>query len=241
MMNKKISFHSNRLYNSVNNDGQPSPSKTIVPKWFSASDKVWKDNNGNPFTGYDGNPTLSFKNCPALLDIFTTGYVLKTPCDIEFIKNDKKTTVSIDPNYIDFCSSRDPMPGFVTPSGYMDEHFHWYPNWGIGLPKGYSALYTSPINRFELPFITVAGIIDSDQMNTPGLMPFFLKNDFSGVLKAGTPYVQIFPFKREDWQMDTVYYTYNEILERHEDQAKILRVPGGGAYKRTFWQRKRYS
>lgn len=237
---KIIKFHSNRLYNMFNESGSPEPSKSVVPKWFASSDKLWKDEFGNEILNHIGEPTLSFKNCPALLDIFTAGYMLRTPCDIEFYKEDGVSKLKIDPNYADFCAPRDPMPDFEVSSEYQQSHFHWYPNWGVGLPSGYSAIYTSPLNRFDLPFTTVSGIIDSDQMDTPGLIPFFLKSDFEGVLKAGTPYMQVLPFKREDWKMDKVYYTYDQIFDRHEQQAQTFRVPGGKAYKNKFWQKKRY-
>ena len=236
----KINFHSNRLYNSFNKNSEPEAAKGSVPQWFAKSDIFWKDHHGNKIPGYNGEPALSFKNCPALLDIFVGGYVLKTPCDITFTNVNGKVKLDIDPNYADFCGPREKMPEFVTPTGYHDDHFHWYPNWGVEVPSGYSAMYTSPLNRFDLPFITVAGIIDSDQLNTPGLFPFFLSKEFSGTIKAGTPYIQIFPFKREDWEINNVYYTYDEIVQRHENQAKTLRIPGGGAYKRKFWQKKRY-
>jgi hypothetical protein len=238
---KIINFHSNRPYNSFNEYGQPQPVKNNIPEWFMKSDRFWRNENGEVLSGYDGSEALSFKNCPALLDIFISGYVLKTPCDISFTRQNGQVLLDIDSNYMDFCGSRDEMPNFQTPYGYDEKHFHWYPNWGIGLPKGYSALYTSPINRFDLPFLTVAGVIDSDKMDTPGLVPFFLHKDFSGTIKAGTPYMQIFPFKREDWEMNNVYYSYEEIIARHEKQASTFRIPGGGAYKRLFWQKKRYS
>ena len=142
--------------------------------------------------------------------------------------------------YEDFCQIRPKMDHFPTPAGHYDDHFHWYPNWAPSLPKGYSALYVSPINRFDLPFTTVAGIIDNDKMDTPGLMPFFLKKGFTGIIPAGTPYVQIIPFKRDDWESEYKFYTPQEIYDRHNAQADLLRVPEGGSYKKHIWSRKRY-
>jgi hypothetical protein len=213
----KITFHSNRLYNRVKESFRPIPSKSYVPKWYSSADRYEKiPGTEDYYLNPEGGKMFSFKGCPALLDVFTSGYLYVTPCDITFYKEGGITKVKTEQGFEDFCASRPATPNLEVPKGYQKEHFHWYPNWAPSLPEGYSALYVSPLNRFELPFITTAGIIDNDKMDTPGLMPFFLRDDFVGTIPVGTPYVQIIPFKREDWEMDFKFYEYNEIIERHE-------------------------
>jgi hypothetical protein len=237
----KITFHSNRLYNRVKESFRPIPSKSYVPKWYSSADRYEKiPGTEDYYLNPEGGKMFSFKGCPALLDVFTSGYLYVTPCDITFYKEGEITKVKTEQGFEDFCASRPATPNLEVPEGYQKEHFHWYPNWAPSLPEGYSALYVSPLNRFELPFITTAGIIDNDKMDTPGLMPFFLRDDFVGTIPAGTPYVQIIPFKREDWEMDFKFYEYNEIIERHEYQAKKFRTKNGGAYKEHVWSKKKY-
>ena len=107
--------------------------------------------------------------------------------------------------YKRFVEPRPPMDGFKTPCGYSDNHFHWNINWGPELPKGYSALYIPPINNFSLPFITTSGIIDNDKLTTTGRLPFFIKKNFEGTIKKGTEYINIIPFKREDWEAEYNY------------------------------------
>lgn len=237
----KIIFHSNRIYNSTSKEYYPVSTKTQIAKWYSSADKYEKNHNGDYYLNQLGGKLHSFKSCPALLDIFTAGYLYLTPCDLFFYKDEYGIPkVKTQKGFEDFCDSRIKMNGFETPHGYSEDHFHWYPNWAPGLPEGYSALYVSPINRFDLPFITTAGIIDNDKMNTPGLVPFFLRKDFEGIIPKGTPYLQIIPFKREDWEMETKHYTYNEILQRHKAQADLYRTKDGGSYKKHTWSRKRY-
>lgn len=238
---KKIIFHSNRTYNDYLKNVEPDSSKKNVPEWFSSSSRLWKDDDGNEAEHSFGGKVLSFKACPALMDSFLMGYMLKTPCSIYIYKEDGKIKCKTDSGFEDFCGPRPKMQGFPVPVGYEEDHFHWYPNWMPRLPEGYSALYISPINRFDLPFLTVSGVIDNDDMDTPGLMPFFIQKDFEGIIPSGTPYVQIIPFKREEWEMDKIMHTEKEIIDRHKYQADKFRVPEGGAYKKTVWKRKFFS
>ena len=71
-------------------------------------------------------------------------------------------------------------------------------------------------------------------------MPFFIREGFEGVIKAGTPFVQIIPFKREDWEMDLALHTQEELLARHKESADTFRKIDGGVYKKSFWTRRKY-
>ena len=237
----KIRFHSNRRYNDYSENFNPIPTKNNIPNWYLSAKKYEIDEkSGDNLLNYDGGKLPSFKACPALLDIFTSGYLYVTPCDLKFSLKDGVPFVETQKGFEDFCSERPEMKEFKEPYGHHKKHFHWYPNWAPSLPEGYSALYISPLNRFDLPFTTVAGIIDNDRMDTPGLMPFFLKKDFEGIIPAGTPYIQIIPFKREDWQMEIKKYNTQEIYERHIFQSNKYRVKNGGAYKKNTWSKKKY-
>ena len=77
-------------------------------------------------------------------------------------------------------------------------------------------------------------------MSFAGLMPFFLKKGFEGIVPAGTPYVQIIPFKREDWEMEIKNHTYEEMYQRHMIAANLLRTKDGGEYKKNMWSKKKY-
>ena len=59
----------------------PYPAKSIVPEWFSGANRYFREVEGldKKFVHERG---LTFKGCPALLDIFLNGYILVTPCDI---------------------------------------------------------------------------------------------------------------------------------------------------------------
>jgi hypothetical protein len=171
-----------------------------------------------------------------------TGYVYRTPCDIEFYEENGTIKVKVlDDRNKDFIQVRPPMPQFVPPMGYHEFHFAWWSDWAVKVPEGYSVLYTQPFNRFELPFLTTSGIIDNDQVNLPGTMPFFVVKGFVGVVPAGTPYAQMLPFKREDWHSE-VDADISHMKMSMDNQANSMkyRVPDGGVYQKQVWTRRIY-
>jgi hypothetical protein len=243
----KIKFGSARPYNDEEDQKQlvPSPTKHNMPAWWKDATLWWLNEDGDPIIASynkddEEEKSLGFKACPALLDIFSTGYVLKTPADIMFVQYEKQPFVIIDKKFKEFCESRSDMPQFPIPYGYSKKHFHWWPNWGIELPEGYSALVTHPLNRYDLPFLTVNGIIDSDRYTMPGLTPFFLREGFSGLIPKGTPFAQVIPIKREDWKSEMIYYNLDEMYNRHTSIVDKYRVKFGGIYKRKTWVKKDY-
>jgi hypothetical protein len=239
---KIIDFISNRYWLKKDSESRPQPISKFIPNWYRQADRFAKMPDGKYWIGPDTGKVPTWKACPALLDIMTTGYSLITPCDIEFFLNDSgNIAVKVhDPLYQDFVTRRDPMPQFEHPHGYYKHHFAWFPEWAIKVPDGYSVLYSSPFNRYDLPFITVSGIIDNDKVNLPGSMPFFVRDGWTGIVPSGTPYAQMIPFLREDWKSETVIPTIDEILINNTKNSKKYRVPNGGIYKNKVWTKRSY-
>lgn len=233
----------------------PSPTQSQIPEWYKDADRFAKMPNGEyykapkgmcpypkPGTTDDYGMIPTWKACPAILDAFITGYVFKTPCDITFFK-DKYGKIDVkveNQKYKQFCTKRTPMPQFHHPEGYYQDHFAWFPDWGIKLPDGYSCLYMTPMNRFDLPFLNTTGIVDNDKVNLSGSFPFFIRDGWEGTIPAGTPYMQILPFKRENWYHNIEFPSDREIQMEFFNNAKTYRVPDGGIYKTKVWSRREY-
>jgi len=188
---QKIRFVKNRPWLNHASTSKPAPVINTVPDWYDNAVKQAATVSGE-------SPELSF------YDIMAAGYTYRTPCDIEFyLDNEGNIQARVqDPNYQNLVQDRMPLDRFPPPQGFHAKHFAWWADWAVELPEGYSALYTQPMNRFELPFWTMGGIVDNDKVHLPGTMPFFWSLGVTGVLPAGTPYAQIFPFKREHWVSD---------------------------------------
>jgi hypothetical protein len=251
-----IKFSSFRPWLNQKSKSVPSSTKNVIPKWYKEADRFAK----NPITGeyYKAPKTIcpypkegskddygmipTWKACPAIMDAFLTGYVLKTPCDITFFQNSNGSIdVKIhDEKYKDFCSKRPPMAQFEHPYGYHKEHFAWYPDWGLELPEGYSALFMSPMNRFDLPFLNTTGVVDCDKVHLLGTFPFFIPKGWEGTIAAGTPYIQILPFKREDWSHEINFQQQQKIYDKMVENMKFYRQPDGGVYKDKIWSKREY-
>lgn len=242
-MTNIIKFFSNRPWLTTASISKPEPIIKTIPEWYRKADRFAVDPvTSEVWIGPDGGKMPTWKSCPAVFDIMGSGYALKTPCDLEFYL-DEAGVIQVrveNPAYQDFCTKRPPMPQFQNPLGYHPHHFAWLPDWGVGVTEGYSVLYTHPLNRFELPFLTTSGIIDNDIVNQPGMMPFFVSRSFQGIIPAGTVFAQMIPFKRDNWESESVIQTVDQMAEKHKDAAETYRIPDGGVYKDKVWTRRSY-
>jgi hypothetical protein len=251
-----IVFKSYRPWLTKDSKSVPSSTQKEIPQWYKDADRFAKNPiNGEyykapkevcPFpkegTVDDYGMIPTWKACPAIMDAFMTGYVFKTPCDLTFTKNNLgNLDVKVEnPMYQDFCTVRPPMPQFEHPRGYYQTHFAWMPDWGMKLPEGYSALFMTPMNRFDLPFMNTTGVVDSDKVELLGSFPFFIIEGWEGVIAAGTPYLQVLPFKRENWEHMIEISDSSTIYAKMVDNANFYRQPDGGVYKDKVWTRREY-
>jgi hypothetical protein len=235
---KKIKFIPNVHFYGTTDKTLPSPASKSLPDWFvHAKRYIYKNGDRS------NDKVANWKACPALYDFFVSGYVLKTPCDIEVVcLGDKGYRIDVlNKKFLNFVKPRGVIEGFEVPYGYSPYHFVWLPEWDIELPQGYSAMYLNPVNRFDLPFLSTSGIIDNDSANFSGHLPFFIRSGWSGLIKAGTPYIQIMPFRREDWISETLDPApIKDRFSKHSTILKKLRSKVSGVYASEFWKRRKY-
>lgn len=239
-----IKFIANKPW--LNKDSANAPSAALgknIPEWYKDGDRYYKGPDGKYVTDpMLGGKIPTWKACPAIYDIMSSGYVLRTPCDIEIkIINGKPKAKVMDSRFESFLQDRAAMPGFEVPHGYHKDHFAWFSFWAVETPKGYSVLYSHPFNRYDLPFLSTNGIIDNDKVNLPGSLPFFVREGWEGIIEAGTPYIQLVPFKRENWDSEIVTKAPLEIHKENIANSKKYRIPDGGVYLKQVWQRRKYS
>lgn len=206
----------------------PEVAAKALPEWYRLADR------------YDANKDSTYRNCMPFFDAMTSGYMFKTPCDVTFFHDGTRIMSKIDdPLFQNFVNPRGIMEQFYHPENFYPDHFAFMPQWGVGVEEGYSALYVTPLNQFHLPFVIASGIIDNDKINTPGMVPFFVKQGFHGVIPKGTPYMQVIPFKRDVWEATTIYGTPEQVGRNLKRSLKFRSVKSD-FYRDHIWQRKKY-
>lgn len=225
-------------------DRHPKPSKFYIPDWYKKMGGVFKDSSGFTHPGP--------QNCMPFLDSFTSGYTYELLTDVEIVRVGKSEEDGRDilrygwsnvlPEHVDAPLITRQEENGVPPAlpkfpGYYDTEFQWYTMWDIKTPPGYSTMYHHPSNRFDLPFHTFTGIIDTDSWHGEGPIPFVLKEGFEGIIPAGTPIIQFTIIKRENWESEAEEFN---LKQRRKDKTVVRRHLLNG-YKKEHWVRKEFS
>lgn len=235
-MSKNIEFRPFISEESLNEDSPQSAAKHI-PEWFKKF-HIFTNNDKKFRIKPNGQHNLSIKACPPFVDAMLSGYIISLRNDIFVEDNDGVKSVRWTWGEPDFISLHTPeqLPSELAPSECSDQPFKFSNIWSISLPKGYSALITHPLNRHDLPFITLSGIVDADSYNFPVSFPFFFKKDAEGIIPAGTPIAQIIPFKRESWTKKINPFDNKiSVSQQAQTKSKIFK-----SYKSLNWSKKSF-
>jgi hypothetical protein len=215
----------------------PIPALSDIPKWYKDAPQYLHGDKKLAAPSDTSTGNLGVKYCVPYLDAITTGYNACLWADLHIVQGPygPNFTWGIDQEMIE---GRD-VQGFETlpvPTGHHSKQYIWRQPFSVRLPKGYSALFMHPANRFDLPFTTLAGIMDCDHTMPEGNFPFYLKEGFEGIIPAGTPFFQIIPFKRENWVATNNPEVFKVAARRLWDSARVTY----GDYKRRLWTRRVY-
>lgn len=224
---------------------KPAPAISATPSWWKLGEKHIL-NESSPFANRE-NATM--RSCPAINDAFNFGYTIFTPIDLFINSKDKDDifwSASIDSKYLEPQSNiEEPFISFISGENISlyqrSEEYHKIIGkmntfWGIKTDPGYSIWITNPINNTNLPFKILDSVVDSDKLPTVSPYSFLIKNNFEGIIKAGTPFLQVIPFRRENF--------VSEITERNIQEEKNiffkLNSTFSNSYKKYFWTRKKF-
>jgi hypothetical protein len=246
MSYKKIKFIPASEYTS-RVEPAPTNSASLLPDWYRKTPRFLNGEQGyndflklhkdlyNNDSGADINLTL--KNCQPFIDAFTSGYMLKLPAAIMVWKDPEGNPRIKWSTKVDVLDSQDNrvLGKFETPAGCHDQFFRWQNTWVVETPSGYSSLFTHPLNRFDLPFVTLSAVIDTDLHPNAVVVPFFIKKDFEGVIEEGTPIAQVIPFKRDNWDSSIEKTNNSGVFAEGIVKASFIQ-----AYKKKFWTKKIY-
>lgn len=213
---------------------KPKPTKKYFPDWYKS---IPKFENNSLEIDISGQANVTMKSCMPFFDSFSTGYIQETWCDV-FIDSTEDVCswrYSSIPQIMEERVTAHPYPKV---DGFATAELSWRQVWIPQLPRGYSMLYTHPLNRLDLPFISLSGIIDNDHyyMERIANHPFIVKKGFKGIIPKGTPMFQMIPIKRDSWISSFEDYS----VEMNYGFSKVKKYFYDG-YKKIYWQKKDYS
>ena len=212
---------------------KPVPSSKLVPNWYQRM-VPYVDNLKTQMT---------VKRCMPVFDAITSGYTILLPADIlvKFGYHQGKRVQ---------MAEQSDMLSFTLVQYHAPEQFSTYPEvefnlaakkfvnpFAIVTPPGYSCLFTQPMHQEASQIKVFEGIVDTDQQHIVNF-PFMYKDrNFEGIIPAGTPMVQVIPFKREKWTMD---FDNKKDIKKVEEFKRTLGSSMFGSYRNFFWNRKEY-
>jgi hypothetical protein len=179
---------------------RPIPAVRGLPDWF-------KDMPAKTYNPTMGEESQTVKRCPPFIDAMTYGYLIPLVTDLEVRNGEFSWNFEVPEGFVSEYS-HSPIgfhdPSQIAGSPFSDDDrfiikFNGF--WNIEAPPGYSLLFTHPVNRTDLPFTTITGLVDCDAfyhsaVNFPARWD---DPNFNGVLPKGTPVAQCLPIKRESW------------------------------------------
>jgi hypothetical protein len=217
---------------------RPIPAVLGLPDWF----KAMPQKAFNPITGHQDQ---TLKRCPPFIDAMTYGFLIPLPVDLEVHNGEFTWDFDVPKGFvselplspIDFHD-----PSQIAGSPFFDEDrfvIKFVNFWTIQAPSDYSILFTHPVNRADLPFTTLSGLVDCDafyQSNVHFPARWHDPN-FEGVLRKGTPVAQCLPVKRESWIARFDVLSAEDTAHIVELRDELLRETG--IYRRQFRAPKR--
>jgi hypothetical protein len=212
---------------------KPVPARQALPEWLRAMPR-------HAFSDLHGEAVRTVKHCPPFVDAMSQGFVIPLPCDVTV----EKGRLSWDWDLPPLAAVHHPRApiSFHAPAQVEGTPFHTADQvivkfnsfWTIELEEGWSLFAMHPVNRADLPFRLLSGLVDADRFHDVGILfpAVWLDPDFTGVLPRGMPVAQCLPVPREALVCD--YASFDVAETRGYDATAHSLLSGHGVYRRSF-------
>jgi hypothetical protein len=211
----------------------PVPARDALPEWLRRMPRA-------AASDLHGGAVRTVKHCPPFIDAMSHGFIMPLPCDVTVGDGMFSWDWDIPPPAARMhprapISFHAPAQVEGTPlhdPGQMTVKFNSF--WTIELEPGWSLFATHPVNRADLPFRLLSGLVDADRYHDVGILfpAIWTDTAFAGVLPRGTPVAQCFPVPRT--ALDLVHETFDaaEVARYDHTGRALLATPG--VYRREF-------
>jgi hypothetical protein len=211
----------------------PVAAKRALPDWIRQMPK-------DAFSETHGLDVRTVKQCPPFIDAMSYGFIMTLPCDVTMRDGVLSWDWALPPLSV-AAHPRAPIsfhvPAQVTGTPLHDPDraivkFNSF--WTIELEPGWSLFATHPVNRADLPFRLLSGLVDADRFTEVGILfpAIWVDPDFAGVLPRGTPIAQCFPVPRAPLDLQLEVMSEAEIARYETTAGKLLSEPG--VYRKEY-------
>ena len=199
-----------------------------IPQWYKETKGFLPDGKMSV------KNTITIKKCMPVLDAISAGYIIPTPFDIWVEKNNGQIEYFTGPHVP--VETHPQSQSYLHPKGNGHATPKYINGWSVKTPKGYSCLFIPPMHNPNPWFECHPGLVDTDNYFHTTHFPFVLKDiNFEGCIPAGTPMIQVIPFKRDNWSSRIGTESDKENTRENE---KHLFQKFFNRYKSLFWERK---
>ena len=180
------------------------------------------------------------KQCPPFVDAMTHGFMILLPCDVNVHHGEFSWDWALPPVSA-AGHPRAPMsfhvPEQIAGSPLANGRqvaLKFNSFWTIELDAGWSLMAVHPINRADLPFHTLTGMVDADRFNDVGINfpAIWVEPAFEGVLARGTPVAQCYAVSRERPTLVCEAFSPEQVRRYDDMAARILSAPG--VYRKSY-------
>lgn len=216
---------------------KPVPARGLLPDWLRAM----------PATAHSeihGRDIRTVKQCPPFIDAMSYGFMILLPCDVGVDRGAFAWDWDVPPPATD-NHPRAPL-SFHVPAQFPGAPFEtggraalkFNSFWTIELPEGWSLFATHPVNRLDLPFRLISGLVDADRFHDGGINfpALWTDQEFRGTLPKGTPVAQCFAVPRVAYEIVTEPLDDAHRVSYAETVGEVLATPG--VYRRRFRARR---
>jgi len=191
---------------------------------------------------HDAGEIRTVKQCPPFVDAMRTGFMFLLPCDVRYA--DGVFGWNWDAPAPSLCGQPRAPINFhaaaqVSGAPFGEDNLIKFVGfWTVELPAGWSLLATHPLNRDDLPFRTLTGLVDSDRFHQVGLLfpARWLDPGTPCVLPRGTPVAQCIPVLREETELEFGIIEGARAEAFELEGAAILAEPG--VYRKQYRARQ---
>lgn len=212
---------------------RPIPARRALPDWLRTMPRV-------AFSETHGREVRTVKQCPPFVDAMAHGFIIPLPCDIHLRDGVLSwdwdhPVLSVDAHPRSPVSFHAPAQVVGTPFFSPDTVIVKFNSfWTIELEEGHSLFATHPVNRADLPFRLLTGLVDCDRFRDVGVLfpAAWVDPEFEGVVPRGTPIAQCFPVARE--ALELICEPFSPLdAQRYRDTARQL-LSEPGVYRKKF-------